>query len=302
MNDKKNNIIKTKKGWLIATLCLFVFFPLFERTISLFSNFLLPFNLLNILLHFYPPLLVGLITVFFLWYFAYIRQGVIFLSYILFVWGAAVLSQVPALLHDILSSPYPENLLLIGKIAFVLPLCIWWCIQSLKLRKINNEAQKSIRTSSSANFILNTEKIKKQWLHATLLLALAIPIILLITVIIKHCVPSSPFTFFEPHYVKCLTSILIRISFLWFLWHFAYKKTGTAWLTTALVFAAVSLFSDIIGLPNLIRTLDASSLISTGVQLIELVIFIIWYIYSIKLRRLNQELQKGSFVRADSSL
>jgi len=132
----------------------------------------------------------------------------------------------------------------------------------------------------------NEEKIRKRWLITTIILAFS-PFFLLSI----HCVL---YAFISANYqgiANCFILTFLRLIWdliaFWVLWHCAYKKHGTAWLT--FIICGTWLSSDIF-------------FSFKSIKIIGILVFLfkIWWIYQCyQLRKVNIKIQVNAFAATD---
>jgi hypothetical protein len=139
---------------------------------------------------------------------------------------------------------------------------------------------------TAAIFDITPKEVKEQkrWLIVTVVYKFILPLLL-------FAISASLFEKNEcpPEVVsELLRNVFLGLISLWIFWHCAYKKNGTKLLTLFLV------LSPIIVAKDLMRSLKESTDPWTlGLLILGLSLYIYWYIFSLKLKRINQKIKAG---------
>jgi hypothetical protein len=126
-------------------------------------------------------------------------------------------------------------------------------------------------------------KIRKYWLIATILLLVVIPQLSFAFLAFVFKIPVSLVIVWQ------LTTGVASLSSLWIIWHCAYKKPGTKWLTCWLVCAPFYFLQTLL---QLLR--DPWNGWFAGMAVFDLLCYVGWYVLSLKLRKINKQLQANS--------
>ena len=126
-------------------------------------------------------------------------------------------------------------------------------------------------------------KIRKYWLIATILLLLVIPLLSFAFLAVVFKIPVSVVIVWQ------LTTGLAGLIPLWIIWHCAYKKPGTKWLTCWLICTPLYSLQTWVQLVK-----EPWDPWFTGIAVFDLLCYVGWYVLSLKLRKINKQLQANS--------
>jgi len=137
------------------------------------------------------------------------------------------------------------------------------------------------------SFSPEKQKIRRRWLWA-LSVGIVIPAIFIVLAIVIKIGTALPVTTFTlgKEFGELIGGLLISLIGSWALYHCAYRKYGTKFLTFNLVFSPLGILAELWKC----ATHSATKWEIAGELLLLLPLFCWWYVCSLKLRRINKNL------------
>ncbi len=128
-----------RKYWLFATFFSYVLYPLLAITLLFFFKETLPKDAFS---QTSAQLIGGLFAFWIIWYCAYENPGTAWLTCLLVIKAYALFSSISSIIRD-------SNIWNVGLESIEIAIVAWWCLLSLKLRKLNIKIQIETFVSSA---------------------------------------------------------------------------------------------------------------------------------------------------------